>query len=114
MGAQPFPTYPGAFPEADLRVLIARQVEYYFSPQNLAKVGLGGRGPALFAGELACHAMTVLSPPLLPQDTYLRSRMDDQHYVPCSLIANFNAVKRLTQNYPLVLDVMKSCPSLEV
>ena len=60
-----------------LRDQLQQQIEYYFSPQNLAK------------------------------DTFLRSQMDGDHYVLVSLIAGFNCVRRLTQDLNLITDAIR-------
>lgn len=38
---------------------------------------------------------------------YLMSQMDDQHYVPIWTIANFNAVKKLTSDIDLIIEVLR-------
>jgi hypothetical protein len=63
--------------EPSLRDKLKRQLEYYFSPENLMK------------------------------DTYLVSQMDSEQYVPISTIASFEQVKKLTQDIDLVVDVLK-------
>jgi hypothetical protein len=53
------------------------QVEYYFSRENLY------------------------------QDAYLVGKMDAQHYVEVSVIADFKALKQLTTDQALILDTVK-------
>ncbi|XP_070570509.1 la-related protein 4-like isoform X2 [Ptychodera flava] len=67
-----------------LRDMLRYQLEYYFSRENLAS------------------------------DTYLRSQMDSDQYVPIWTIANFNAVKRLTTDINLIIDVLRESPYLQV
>ncbi|KAG2143500.1 uncharacterized protein EDB93DRAFT_576344 [Suillus bovinus] len=60
------------------------QLEYYLSSQNMA------------------------------QDFFLRQRMDDQGWIPISLIASFNRVKKLTTEVDLVRDVLNLSSLTEV
>ncbi|KAF9540721.1 La ribonucleoprotein domain member 1 [Mortierella hygrophila] len=69
-------------PEA-LKSFILRQMEYYFSVENLCK------------------------------DVYMRKQMDDEGYVPLSLVANFNRVKYLTTDHALIKDVLKISKEIE-
>lgn len=41
----------------------------------------------------------------LQRDFFLRRKMDEQGYLPVSLIASFHRVQQLTQNYDLILEV---------
>ncbi|KAG1359443.1 la-related protein 1C [Cocos nucifera] len=66
------------------RGLLLKQIEYYFSSDNLCK------------------------------DIYLRQKMDDQGWVPISLIAGFNRVKHLTNNIPYILDTIRGSNIVEV
>ncbi|XP_071791296.1 uncharacterized protein [Asterias amurensis] len=68
----------------DLRKLLQRQLEYYFSRENLAN------------------------------DRYLQSQMDADQYVPISTIANFNAVKKLTKDMPLIVEVLRESACVKV
>ncbi|KAL5217626.1 hypothetical protein ABZP36_018310 [Zizania latifolia] len=91
-GVQPLPFVPHpASPPAmlisqiePLRVELLRQIEYYFSDDNLCK------------------------------DIFLRQRMDDQGWVPLSLIAGFNQVKRLTNNVQFILETVLQSTEVEV
>nr|XP_006825202.1 PREDICTED: la-related protein 4-like isoform X1 [Saccoglossus kowalevskii]XP_006825203.1 PREDICTED: la-related protein 4-like isoform X2 [Saccoglossus kowalevskii] len=67
-----------------LRAMLKYQLEYYFSRENLAS------------------------------DTYLRSQMDADQYVPIWTIANFNAVKRLSSDMKLIVEVLRESPYLQV
>ncbi|OQV22418.1 putative La-related protein [Hypsibius exemplaris] len=60
------------------------QIEYYFSPVNLAK------------------------------DKFLRSQMDAEQFVPVALIAGFNMVKRLTLDLPFITEAIRASPKLEL
>lgn len=89
-GRMPFFTHapPPAmfFPVAEtpLTDVIIKQIDYYFSDTNLVK------------------------------DNYLRSNMDEQGWVPITLIANFPRVKSLTSNVELILDSLKTSSVVEV
>ncbi|XP_076915382.1 la-related protein 1C-like [Bidens hawaiensis] len=67
-----------------LNANIVSQIDYYFSNENLVK------------------------------DTYLRRNMDEQGWVPASLIAGFKKVSSLTDNVQFILDVMRSSAVVEV
>uniref|UniRef100_UPI00358F7B2A la-related protein 4-like isoform X3 n=1 Tax=Myxine glutinosa TaxID=7769 RepID=UPI00358F7B2A len=68
----------------ELKEALKRQLEYYFSRENLAG------------------------------DAYLLSQMDSQQYVPVETIAGFNLVKRLTSDLQLIIDVLKSSSVVQV
>ena len=57
--------------------MLKNQLEYYFSRENLAN------------------------------DSYLASQMDGDQFVPISIIAGFNQVKRLTNDLSLVVNVLR-------
>jgi la-related protein 4 len=40
-------------------------------------------------------------------DRYLKSKMDAEDYVPIAVIADFNLVKRLTNDLQLIINVLK-------
>ena len=42
------------------------------------------------------------------QDHYLQSQMDGDQYVPISTIANFNQVVKLTRDYDLIVEILRS------
>ncbi|XP_015785079.1 la-related protein 4 isoform X2 [Tetranychus urticae] len=67
-----------------LKVLLQNQLEYYFSWQNLSR------------------------------DSYLKSQMDSDQYVPISTVANFDQIKRLTRNIDLIVDVLKESQCVQV
>ncbi|CAL8132562.1 unnamed protein product [Orchesella dallaii] len=64
--------------------LVRKQIEYYFSEENLEK------------------------------DFYLRRKMDEKGFLPVHLIATFPRVKNMTQDYSGVLTAIQSSPSLEL
>jgi len=64
--------------------MVTRQIEYYFSTDNLCK------------------------------DIYLRKNMDNEGYVAISMIANFNRLKVLTSDLKLITECMRSSNFLEV
>ncbi|KAL4582754.1 hypothetical protein LXL04_007313 [Taraxacum kok-saghyz] len=73
-----------AVPDPLLPGKIVTQIDYYFSNENLVK------------------------------DTYLRQNMDEQGWVPVSLIAGFKKVLYLTDNLQLILDAMRASTKVEV
>uniref|UniRef100_A0A0D9VPP9 HTH La-type RNA-binding domain-containing protein n=1 Tax=Leersia perrieri TaxID=77586 RepID=A0A0D9VPP9_9ORYZ len=88
--ALPFVPHPASPPAMLIsqfepqRAELLRQIEYYFSDDNLCK------------------------------DPYLRQHMDDQGWVPLSLIAGFNQVKKLTNNVQFILDTVLQSTVVEV
>lgn len=84
----PYPTSPGAPVQPretlSLRDNIIRQIDYYFSDENLKT------------------------------DHYLISLMDGQGWVPISTIADFNRVKKMTMDIPFILDALQSSSTVEV
>ncbi|MCO5602282.1 hypothetical protein L7F22_056411 [Adiantum nelumboides] len=91
-GGPPFYGPPGPPPgvmfsgpdPASLRSMLVKQIEYYFSIENLCR------------------------------DIFLRSNMDEQGFIPVSVIANFNRVKMLTPNPGLILDALRNSAVVEV
>ncbi|WCJ32708.1 La-related protein 1C [Euphorbia peplus] len=71
-------------PDPQLHSKIVKQIDYYFSNENLIK------------------------------DTFLRQNMDKQGFVPVKLIAGFNKVSHLTDNIQLILDSIRSSTVVEV
>ncbi|XP_023525275.1 la-related protein 1C-like [Cucurbita pepo subsp. pepo] len=67
-----------------LSASLVNQIEYYFSDTNLIT------------------------------DGYLRCRMDDQGWVPISLIASFSMVKNLTTNIQWIIESLRTSTVLEV
>ncbi|KAG6645510.1 la-related protein 1C-like [Carya illinoinensis] len=87
--SMPFPPmlpHPFYYPPADphLPAKIVKQIDYYFSGENLIK------------------------------DTYLRQNMDDQGWVPITLIARFKKVMLLSDNVQFILDSVRASNILEV
>lgn len=81
------PGLPGVFhgPEPmALQAMLAKQIEYYFSIENLCR------------------------------DIYLRSNMDPQGFIPVSVIANFNRVRMLTLNPSLILESLRKSTVVEI
>ncbi|XP_052625733.1 la-related protein 1C [Lactuca sativa] len=70
--------------DQDLHEKIVKQIDYYFSDENLVK------------------------------DLYLRQKMDEQGWVHVNLIASFKKVLCLTDNVKLILDVMRASRCVEV
>ncbi|PWA37836.1 RNA-binding protein Lupus La [Artemisia annua] len=73
-----------ASPDHLLHARIVSQIDYYFSNENLVR------------------------------DTYLRKNMDEQGWVPVSLIAGFKKVLSLTDNVQQILDAMRASTIVEV
>eukprot|EP00262_Sarcandra_glabra_P007006 TRINITY_DN19565_c0_g1_i1.p1 TRINITY_DN19565_c0_g1~~TRINITY_DN19565_c0_g1_i1.p1 ORF type:complete len:1048 (+),score=188.56 TRINITY_DN19565_c0_g1_i1:248-3391(+) len=85
----PHPPHPGyplpAAPETlALRANVVKQIEYYFSDENLQK------------------------------DLFLLQLLDGQGWVSISVIADFNRVKKMTTDIPFILDALRSSTSIEV
>ncbi|KAK4789718.1 hypothetical protein SAY86_017022 [Trapa natans] len=84
----PFPLSPQSdyVPTIDppLHTKILHQIEYYFSVENLVK------------------------------DTFLRQNMDEQGWVPISLIAGFRKVLNLTDNKSVILDSLQASTVVEL
>ncbi|KAL8158589.1 hypothetical protein V2J09_000126 [Rumex salicifolius] len=74
----------GPQPVPVLREAIVKQIEYYFSDENLLT------------------------------DHYLLSQMDDQGWVPISVIADFKRLKRLCTDIGFILDALRWSSSVEV
>ncbi|CAH8389245.1 unnamed protein product [Eruca vesicaria subsp. sativa] len=70
--------------KAPLKTKILNQVQYYFSEDNL------------------------------PNDVYLRKRMNDEGFVHIEFIAGFNKLKALTSNVQLILDSLRDSYIVEV
>lgn len=70
--------------DSPLSVLILKQIEYYFSDDNLVK------------------------------DNYLRSNMDEEGWVPVTLIAGFRRVQNLTSDIQLILSSLRDSTVVEV
>ncbi|XP_065573962.1 uncharacterized protein LOC136035985 [Artemia franciscana] len=68
----------------ELKRLLANQIEYYFSRENLS------------------------------HDSYLLSQMDADQFVSIWTVANFNQIKKLTQDIQLITEVMRESPNLQV
>ena len=75
--AQPVPTTPNGMSMDELKAKLQKQLEYYFSRENLA------------------------------HDTYLLTQMDADQYVSIWTIANFNQIKKLTNDVALVTQVLR-------
>lgn len=71
---------------AGVRDNLLRQIEYYFSTENLVK------------------------------DVFLRVRMDEEGWIPLPVIANFNRVRRITMGYDtkFILDALRNSQILEI
>ncbi|XP_015200376.1 la-related protein 1B isoform X3 [Lepisosteus oculatus] len=67
-----------------LKEYIKRQIEYYFSPENLER------------------------------DFFLRRKMDDKGFLPISLIASFHRVQALTTDVSLIFEALKDSTEVEL
>ena len=61
----------------ELKARLRKQLEYYFSPENLA------------------------------HDEYLRTQMDQDQFVNISIIASFNQIRKLTSDVNMVTQVLR-------
>jgi hypothetical protein len=73
-----------AVPPEKLRVMLKTQLEYYFSTENLN------------------------------HDKYLLTQMDRDQWVPISVVAGFNQVKKMTHRLDLVVSVLRESSIVEV
>ncbi|KAG4382241.1 hypothetical protein JHK82_038760 [Glycine max] len=84
----PYPVNPTPQPPppetVSLRTSIVKQIDYYFSDENLQN------------------------------DHYLISLMDDQGWVPISTVADFKRVKKMSTDIPFILDALQSSNTVEV
>lgn len=64
--------------------MLLKQIEYYFSPENLCK------------------------------DTFLRKNMDGEGWVQISVIAGFNKVKEITNNLQFIVETLQLSTVIEV
>ncbi|KAL3530103.1 hypothetical protein ACH5RR_009425 [Cinchona calisaya] len=84
----PHPLSPGASMISPstlaLRGNIMKQIEYYFSDENLQN------------------------------DHYLLALMDDHGWVPISIIADFKRVKKMSTDIPFILDALQASSTIEV
>ncbi|KAH8379981.1 hypothetical protein KR009_008302, partial [Drosophila setifemur] len=71
-------------PMDKLKQMLATQLEYYFSRENLAN------------------------------DSYLLSQMDSDQYVPIWTVAKFNLVRKLTKDIKLITEVLRESPNVQV
>ncbi|GLC63381.1 hypothetical protein PLESTF_000030300 [Pleodorina starrii] len=91
-GGMFYPTAPfgaaGPTDKAQTKQMLAeavrKQIDYYFSVENLCK------------------------------DIFLRSKMDDNGWIPLAVVANFNRVRILTLDWTLIVDAMADSPIVEV
>ncbi|CAL9202592.1 la-related protein 1B isoform X1 [Musa acuminata AAA Group] len=89
-GVVPFVPHPSIPPAMFVpainpqRASLLNQIDYYFSSNNLCK------------------------------DVYLRQNMDEQGWVPISLIAGFPRVRQLTNNIDFILETVRSSTEVEV
>lgn len=80
----PPPPPPMFSPVANLPASLLNQINYYFSDDNLVR------------------------------DDFLRSNMDDEGWVPITLIAGFPRIQQLTVNIKLILDSLRTSSVVEV
>ncbi|OTF81265.1 la-related protein 1-like protein [Euroglyphus maynei] len=75
---------PFVYGSDGIKELLRSQIEYYFSEENLQR------------------------------DFFLRRKMDEQGYLPISLIASFHRVQALTQDVTLVVEALANSTAVEV
>ncbi|KAJ8772701.1 hypothetical protein K2173_027878 [Erythroxylum novogranatense] len=80
----PVPTMMMPASDVNLPVMLVNQIEYYFSDANLLN------------------------------DEFLKSNMDEQGWVPITLIAGFNRVKNMTHDVQFILQSLRTSTLLEV
>lgn len=80
----PSPANVKGLPMRELMNALQRQLEYYFSRENLAK------------------------------DTYLLSQMDSEQYVSIRTVAKFQQIKNLTNDYDLIVEALRSSSEVHV
>ena len=80
----PSPANVQGLPYKELCEQLRHQLEYYFSYKNLSK------------------------------DQYLVSQMDDEQYVAISIVANFDKIRRLTNDLDLVVQVLRDSTEVTV
>ncbi|XP_074598389.1 uncharacterized protein LOC141853068 [Brevipalpus obovatus] len=78
-----FPPYAPLLDPISLKKCIKAQIEYYFSEENLQR------------------------------DFFLRRRMDEEGYLPISLIASFHRVKTLTASVDMVIEALQTSEQVE-
>ncbi|XP_011622450.1 la-related protein 1B isoform X2 [Amborella trichopoda] len=78
------PTIYNPAQDAYLRSQLIAQIDHYFSSENLCK------------------------------DVFLRGNMDEEGWVPLSLIMTFNRVRKLTNNMHLIIDALQTSSVVEV
>ena len=83
-GPPPFYFNTHYIPYESLKELLRKQIEYYFSEENLQR------------------------------DFFLRRKMDEQGFLPVSLIASFHRVQGLTQDVSLVVDALSDSTTVEI
>ena len=76
--------YNTIYPPEQIKEFVQRQIEYYFSEENLE------------------------------HDIFLRRKMDLQGFIALSVIASFNRVKSLSQDYELIIEAVKQSQVLEL
>ena len=83
-GGPPAPVAQMPMPRAQLMAAVARQIEYYFSVDNLIK------------------------------DIFLRSKMDSSGWIPVSVIASFNRVMMLSSDTELIAEALQDSSIIEL
>lgn len=57
---------------------------------------------------LSSHSQShLLCSENLTVDTYLKSQMDSDQYVPIRTVANFNKVRKLTSDFDIIVSVLR-------
>ncbi|XP_044767089.1 la-related protein 4 isoform X2 [Coccinella septempunctata] len=80
----PQPSVPQEIPREILKKNLTKQLNFYFSTQNLAS------------------------------DRYLLSQMDKEQFVPIWTVANFNLIKKLTNDIELITEALAECVNVQL
>eukprot|EP00803_Ostreobium_quekettii_P007882 evm.model.scf_2996.1 EVM.evm.TU.scf_2996.1 scf_2996:2559-11284(-) len=84
MGGMGYPLHGGAVTRSQVMEAVTKQIEYYFSVENLCK------------------------------DIFLRKQMDENGWIPLVTVANFNRVRMLTPDHGLISEALCSSGTIEV
>lgn len=83
----------------DLKRRLKAQLEWYFS--RYMKI------LNEFFGWKVFDRFILFSSENLASDTYLRSQMDNDQFVPIRIVANFNMVKKMTNDFDLIVQLYR-------
>ncbi len=101
------PANPLNLSNEELKQSLTRQLEYYFSRENLAR-------DAYLVSIASCFLRVETIQLLIDFFHLQNSQMDPDQFVDIATIANFNQVKRLTNDINLVTLVLKESSNVQV